>query len=112
MPDPATAPSFLKKYALVFLWAAFILLACGASPGTFQTLHLSDLFSYDKPIHAILFGVQAWLIIKANAVNGRAPRQVVFVAGIIAASYGALIEVLQLFWFEGREYDYFDMIAD
>jgi hypothetical protein len=112
MHEVEPSKPFLKQYTRALLWAAFILAACGASPGTFKTLHLTDLFSYDKPIHAILFGVQAWLIIRANYVSGQASRNVVIVAGILAATYGAAIEVMQLFWFEGREFDYYDMIAD
>lgn len=105
--------SFLFKYrnALPWLWALFILFACGAPSGTLENLKLKDLFTYDKPIHAILFGTQAWLII--NARRGVMPfMAMVTKACLLSAAYGILIEILQKFYFEGRSYDYFDMIAN
>lgn len=102
---------FISRYKYALLWALFILIACGAPGAAFEQLQLKDLFSYDKPIHAILFGTQAWLIIRAQKTPGNFI-QVITIACALSAAYGILIEILQKFYFEGRSYDYFDMIAN
>jgi hypothetical protein len=58
-----SSPRQNNAYALA--WALFILVACGAPPSTFDELQLKDILGYDKPIHAILFGTQAYLLIRA-----------------------------------------------
>ena len=90
-----------------------ILFACGANPGTLAQLRLEDLFGYDKPIHALLFGMQAWLGIQASLHKSNAsPKKIIVQWCIAAALYGALIELMQKFIFTGRSYDYFDMMAN
>lgn len=101
------------NYKLPIAWAILILFACGANPGTLAKLRLVDLFSYDKPIHALLFGVLAWLGIQASLRNNQISTKKIVVRWCIAAAiYGALIELMQKFIFTGRSYDYFDMMAN
>jgi hypothetical protein len=100
------------SYTAPIIWAAFILFACGAQPSTLAQLKLSDLFSYDKPIHALLFGIQAWLFIKAYGSKNSLTRLSITFWCLLAACYGALIEGLQKWWFVGRSYDFFDMLAN
>lgn len=100
-------------YKLPIAWAMVILFACGANPGTLAQLRLEDLFGYDKPIHALLFGMQAWLGIQASLHKSNAsPKKIIVQWCIAAALYGALIELMQKFIFTGRSYDYFDMMAN
>lgn len=94
-------------------WALFILFACGASPGTLEDLKLSDLFGYDKPIHAFLFGMQSWLLIKARVKSPyQSYRQIVWICCAAGALFGAAVELMQKWVFIGRSYDYYDMIAN
>lgn len=103
----------LYHYKLAIIWALLILFACGAQPGTLAQLKLEDLFGYDKPIHALLFGVQAWLLIKANLqYSTQNPKKIIITWCLLSALFGALIELMQKFIFTGRSYDYFDMIAN
>jgi VanZ family protein len=105
--------NILNTYKLTIGWAVLILFACGANPGTLAKLKLEDLFGYDKPIHALLFGMQAWLGIKASLQNSTSsPKKIILGWCVIAAMYGALIELMQKFIFIGRSYDYFDMLAN
>lgn len=111
---------YIQTYKWTILWALFILFACGAQPGTLAKLRLEDLFGYDKPIHAFLFGMQAWLGITANLTHrqsatktsGAKGTKIVLQWCLTAAAYGALIELMQKFIFTGRSYDYFDMLAN
>jgi VanZ family protein len=98
--------------AYAFAWALFILVACGAPPRTFEELKLEDILGYDKPIHAILFGVQAILLVRVLNKHNTSIRQAIVRACYLSAGYGVLIEVLQKFYFEGRSYDYYDMMAN
>ncbi len=103
----------IYHYRFAIAWAMLILFACGASPGTLSELKLEDLFGYDKPIHALLFGLQAWLLIQANLKRHNISKHKVIVLWCtVSAVFGALIELMQKFIFTGRSYDYFDMIAN
>lgn len=100
-----------QNNAYAIAWALFILFACGAPGSTFESLQLKDILSYDKPIHAMLFGTQAYLLIRV--LKNRTPlASMVSYACLISAAYGVLIELLQKFYFTGRAYDYFDMMAN
>ena len=101
-------------YALAFVWAGCILFATLAKGATLTQLHLSDLFAFDKPIHMTLFGVQAWLIIKARAKSDRDDfMKIVLYSCIFSTFYGVLTEILQgMLVQQGRSFDYFDILAD
>ncbi|MBP9690351.1 MAG: VanZ family protein [Bacteroidia bacterium] len=103
----------IYHYRFAIAWAMLILFACGASPGTLSELKLEDLFGYDKPIHALLFGLQAWLLIQANFKHSKTSKHTIIVLWCsVSAVFGALIELMQKFIFTGRSYDYFDMLAN
>jgi hypothetical protein len=110
----ASAPSFFKKYIYAILWAIAVLIACGWNGHSIPKIHWIELFHEDKPVHAIMFGLQAWLIIKARIKYeyGYKVMDIVLWACIVSTVYGVLIEVAQKYWFIGRSFDYFDMIAD
>lgn len=101
----------LQNNAYAIAWALFILFACGAPSSTFEDLEFKDILSHDKPIHAILFGTQAYLLIRVFRNRTPLPSMITY-ACLISAVYGVLIELLQKFYFTGRAYDYFDMLAN
>jgi VanZ family protein len=102
----------IYRFRFVIIWVLFILFACGAQPGTLTKLKLDDLLGYDKPIHAFLFGMQAWLIIIARLGNGTKKIYIIQTSCLISAAYGVGIEFMQKWLFTGRSYDYFDMLAN
>lgn len=110
---PLSLKSFrLYHYRFAIAWAILILFACGSSPGTLAELKLEDLFAYDKPIHAFLFGMQAWLLIKADLKLRTGHKRIIWQWCIASALFGGLIELLQKWVFVGRSYDYFDLAAN
>jgi drug/metabolite transporter superfamily protein YnfA len=111
MDKPFQKSSQLQNNAYAIAWALFILFACGAPSSTFETLQLKDILGYDKPIHAILFGTQSYLLIRVLR-NKRPQAAMVTYACLAGVAYGVLIEFMQKFYFEGRAYDYFDMLAN
>lgn len=102
------------RYRFAILWALVILFACGAQPSTFNKLRLEDLLGYDKPIHAFLFGFEAWLLIKASLPRKSklSQNRLIIISCLASAVYGVFIELLQKWVFTGRSYDYFDMLAN
>ncbi len=104
----------INYYLLAFAWALFILIATLTSSGTLSQFNLSALFGFDKPIHFILFGVQAWLLVRARTTNNKEHFiKIAFTSSLIAALYGVATEYLQgIFVWLGRGFDYDDMIAD
>lgn len=100
-------------YSLAFGWALFILFATIANTQTLVDLSLKSLFSYDKPIHAILFGVQTWLLIRALlSTPYKSYHTVVLISCVIVVFYGMLTELLQGWLTISRTFDYFDVLAD
>lgn len=99
----------LLAYKFALLWAGFILFATIANTSTLESLSLKSLFAFDKPIHMLLFGVQAWLLVKAQSVTSP---KVLATAAIASALYGVLTELLQGWLTTSRTFDYFDMLAD
>jgi hypothetical protein len=101
-------------YLLTGAWAICILIATLTSSGTFERFDLMALFSFDKPIHFTLFGVQAWLLAKALTKNAsKNIMTLVVLSCSMSALFGVLTEVLQgIFVWLGRGFDYDDMLAD
>ncbi|MFN9582616.1 MAG: hypothetical protein ACK566_08120, partial [Bacteroidota bacterium] len=82
-----------KSYiALATAWAIFILFATIANVSTLKALRLSDLFAYDKPIHMLLFGMQAWLVYRCHK---QADTKFLTIACLASFMYGILTELLQ-----------------
>lgn len=100
--------NFSTKKLLPLIWALFILFATIANTSTLKQLSLQSLFAFDKPIHALLFGVQAWLW--ARAVSLSSNRLLLICLG--TAAYGVLTEVLQSWLTTSRTFDVYDMLAD
>ena len=101
-------------YLFTGIWAICILVATLASSSTFEHFHLSGLFGFDKPIHFILFGIQAWLLVKSITKNKtKNLMKIVFFSCLGCSFYGAFTEILQgIFVWLGRGFDYDDIAAD
>lgn len=93
------------------VWFAFILFATIANAQTLSRILLKDIFGYDKPIHMILFGVQAFLLIKAKPLVPDKNRWIMQ-SCLMSIAYGVLTEVLQGVITTTRFFDYFDMLAN
>lgn len=105
--------STAAKYGYAFGWAAFILSATLINTQTLEKFSLDSLFTYDKPIHMLLFGVQAWLLIRARQSTAFRYNNVVVLWCCIASFlFGTLTELMQGWLTSSRTFDYYDLIAD
>lgn len=100
------APRYI---ALAFAWAMFILFATIANVSTLTQLKLSDLFAFDKPIHMMLFGIQAILLIRIKSAP--TTRWILYCC-LASLAYGILTELLQAWLTTTRYFDYMDMVAN
>ncbi len=96
------------KQILPIVWALFILFATIANTSTLEELSLQSLFAFDKPIHAMLFGIQAWLWARSVSIN---PNTLLLIC-LSTAAYGVLTELLQGWLTTSRTFDVYDMLAD
>ncbi|OYU97312.1 MAG: hypothetical protein CFE21_03185 [Bacteroidetes bacterium B1(2017)] len=103
--------SFLRKYSLPIVWALLTLTACGINGNSIPKISFN--IGIDKIAHFILFGMQSWLIIRAQQKGNETInwRQVNY-AVLFGISYGIVIEILQATIFINRSYDYADMLAN
>jgi VanZ family protein len=102
---------FIKKYYLAILWALISLTACGVNGNSLPKINLD--ISIDKIAHILLFGVQAWLILRENQKRGSGLNwKQAHIAVVVSIVYGIVIEGLQATVFINRSYDYADMVAD
>ena len=102
-----------KFYIPAILWFVFILFATLSNTSTLEVLNWRNFFSYDKPIHMVLFGTQAYLVIRGANKNAITISPTLnFIVCFITALFGASIEYLQILLTSSRSFDYFDMLAN
>lgn len=103
----------IKAYRFAILWALFVLFLCGINGSNLPDLHFNFVLGIDKIAHMFLFGIQAWLILKASHKKYNKSFIIyAFYAAIFSSLYGVLIEVLQGLLFVNRTFDYADMLAN
>lgn len=103
--------TFLKVYGPAILWGMFILIAT-LTPG--KSLPSSSLFRFDKFIHVVIFGVFAWLVLRAyflSSKNNNSKTNVYLVVGVSTILFGIAIEGMQQF-IPDRGADRYDIIAN
>jgi VanZ family protein len=104
--------TFLKVYGPAILWGMFILIAT-LTPG--KSLPSSSLFRFDKLIHVVIFGIFAWLVLRAYflspAKNSNNQTRIYSIVGIASILFGIAIEGIQQF-IPDRGADRYDIIAN
>jgi VanZ family protein len=104
---------FLKVYGPAILWGIFILIAT-LTPG--KSLPSSSLFKFDKLIHISIFGMFAWLVLRAYFLShvGRTNKSEFIVYAIVCVAtilFGISIECMQQF-IPDRGADIYDVLAN
>jgi hypothetical protein len=103
----------ILNYRYALLWALFILFATIANTSTLEDLSLKSFFAFDKPIHALLFGIQTWLLLKARLKKPFVSvTKIIVFACIATVVFGILTELLQGWITTSRTFDFYDMFAD
>lgn len=105
-----------SRLILTLLWSLVILVIIGL-PGSYfpKTPHFIDLFSPDKLIHIILFAPLSILILSTfyskNTPQLLKKRSFLFL-NCFGTVFGFMTELLQVYFFIGRDGNVYDAIAD
>lgn len=96
------------------VWAIFILILCGIPGKHIPEITFWKWLKWDKVTHLALFGMQAYLLLRADRLQQGKKLTLLRIRGwvTLAIFYGAVIEILQLTVFTGRSADYRDAIAN
>ena len=95
---------------LAVLWTAFIVYGLLSEPSEIPRFPWLVKPGVDKVIHAILFGVEAGLLVLAF----QNIRNKLLVVSLLIWCFvlGGFLEVVQYYWVSGRTGDVFDLLAD
>jgi len=100
----------LRKYRFPFFWALLI--------GLISLLPDEDmppLNQEDKWAHVVFYAVLTFLLARARSRQLKVQKRVLanfVMAFLIAAIYGAIIEIIQLYFIPGRHGDLMDLLAN
>lgn len=92
-------------------WASFILILSTVGIGVNLPTTLSDVISWDKLVHAIVYAVLSFFLYKACRFYF-SKRKAIIYAWLIAVSYGLLMEIVQYSFFPNRYFELFDIFAN
>ena len=98
------------RYVLAVLWTAFIVFSLLSEPSGIPKFPWLTQPGVDKLIHAILFGIEALLIVWAMSQTPF--RMLLAVVLIWCFVLGGLLELAQYYWIDGRSGDWSDLLAD
>lgn len=101
----------LRAWAPPVLWALLILVLCLMPGRTLPQWDWADLFSLDKPVHAVLFGVLTVLLGRAFRLMKRTGPLLLW-AVLLSVAYGIGTELMQQLQALGRHGDVNDAIAN
>lgn len=98
----------LYPYLPAFLLAVVIFIL-----STKATIQLPEsAFSLDKIGHFVAYALLAWLFIRGLRKSERLTNTNLFSVILIVSIYGAALEFVQWFFFPGRFFEVWDMIAN
>ena len=93
---------------MAVLWTAFIIYGLTKTPSTEAKYWWLEIEGVDKVLHAIIFGVEAFLLMWAN--ERKRFTTVVIIGWCVLL--GGVLELVQFHFVEGRNGDMLDLIAD
>lgn len=100
----------MLKYLIATLWTIFIVVASGLSKGTVDKMIDFDLLSFDKFAHAFVYCV--YVVLWSLALENKYGKNGKLIALYTSIILGVLMEILQATIFNGRSFEYFDIIAN
>lgn len=97
------------KWIWVVLWTAFIVFGLLSPSDGSPLFPWLDFKGVDKLIHIVLFAIEAALLM--FALGSKRLLTIVSVLGFCIV-LGGVLEILQFFFVEGRNGDFWDLLAD
>jgi VanZ family protein len=99
---------FALRHFVPFGWALVILwLSLTSTPP-----EVPGVFGWDKLLHAVAYGLLAFLVVQLLLVYDRNIIRSCILTSIVCILYGGLVEILQLLGNSGRTAEWWDLFAD
>lgn len=100
-----------SKFFTALIWTLIVIVLSAISGNTASRLMVVDFFGIDKVGHIIFYFIMNWLWMRAlvtpqNKIKG------ILMSLTISITVGYLLELGQKYWFEGRSFEYDDMVAN
>ena len=105
----------MRHYWFPLFWALSILFLCTIGTEDLPSVGFLDLLSFDKFVHAAMFGVLNLTLLVACRRQLRfhvVRKKAIIIALVFSLAYGTIIEVLQFFLATGRSAEYQDIVAN
>ena len=96
-------------------WSLTILFLCTLGTEDLPSIGFLDLFSFDKFVHTMMFGVLSLTLItglRKQDLSATLRRKALLVAGGFSVLYGVVIEILQFLMDTGRVAEFQDLLAN
>jgi len=107
--------SFLSKFKAflpAIFWSLFILLVSWNAGGLNLPPNLFDLVGTHKLAHATAYFLLFWTILYGLRKTGADTPRALIISALWCVFYRVLMEVLQYFYFPGRYFEFFDIVAN
>lgn len=101
----------LKPFIPVFVWA-LVILGLSTMPGVSIPSTWADLISLDKLAHCIVYGLLAYIGLRALDLSGLYLKKWVILSILLGCAYGVLMEFIQYAFFPDRYFEVLDIIAN
>ena len=102
----------LINFKWAILWSLLLLFLSGFAGAIQLPESLWDIISTDKAAHFAVYGIYAFLCLKAFESSGM-DTQIVRICVVIWCSfYGFLMETFQYYFFPGRYFEFLDNVAN
>lgn len=105
----------IRYYLAPIFWACIILFLSSIPSNDLPDFSFWTLFSFDKFVHAGMYGVLSFQVMKAcvrQFANKSLRYNAVWVTLVIGTVYGGLIELFQEYVLTDRSGDWMDLIAN
>lgn len=102
----------LTNFKWAILWSLILLFLSGFAGAIQLPESLLDLISTDKAAHFVVYGIYAFLCLKAFEASGKDSSIVRIGVVIWCSFYGFLMETFQYYFFPGRYFEFLDNVAN
>lgn len=105
----------MRHQRLTLLWALLILLLCLMPGNSLPQWSWADLFQVDKLVHALLYGILAFLMaigLRRQQGHGALRSSLWWATLLVCVAYGIGLEVMQGTLLDGRTGDVLDAVAN
>ncbi|MFT7612480.1 MAG: VanZ family protein [Parvicellaceae bacterium] len=105
----------MRHFWFPLFWALCILFLCTIGTENLPSIGFLNLFSFDKFVHALMFGVLALTLIVAFRRQGRISlfnKRAILFATLGSVLYGTAVEILQYLMSTGRSAEWQDILAN